>query len=394
MPNESIDVTAVRADTPACEEVLHFNNAGAALMPGPVYRVLIEHLELERRIGGYEAQAVASSAVEAFYSEFAKLLGCDENEIAYVENATRAWDMAFYSVPLSAGDRVLTHAAEYASNYLALLQQAQRKGFTIDVAPSDASGQVDVEALERMIRPQTRLIALTHVPTQGGLVNPAEAVGAIARRHGVMYLLDACQSAGQLELDVARLQCDLLTGTGRKFLRGPRGTGFLYVSRRVLGQLDPPFIDMRAATWTAAGEFEYAPGAGRFETWESYVAGRIALAEAVRYARGIGIAAIERRVTGLAARLREALGSVPGVQVHDRGERRCGIVTFVKHGETPESTVARLGRAGINVSLTVRTSAQIDFGERGLDALVRASVHYYNTGEEIERFVSAVAGDS
>jgi cysteine desulfurase/selenocysteine lyase len=393
MPNESIDVTTVRADTPACERVLHFNNAGAALMPDPVYRVLVEHLELERRVGGYEAQAIAADAVDAFYSEFAELLGCEENEIAYIENATRAWDMAFYSVPLSEGDRVLTHAAEYASNYLALLQQAQRKGFTIDVAPSDASGQVDLEALEQMIRPQTRLIALTHVPTQGGLVNPAEEVGAIARRHDVMYLLDACQSAGQLELDVSRLQCDLLTGTGRKFLRGPRGTGFLYVSRRVVGQLEPPFIDMRAATWTATGEYEYAPGARRFETWESYVAGRIALAEAVSYARGLGIAAIEMRVTGLAARLREALGSVPGVQVHDRGERRCGIVTFVKHGEAPESTVARLGRAGINVSMTVRTSAQIDFGERGLDALVRASVHYYNTAEEIERFVSAVAGD-
>lgn len=391
MADMTIDIDAVRADTPACEHRLHFNNAGASLMPDPVFRVLLEHLELERMVGGYEAQARAHAELAAFYSEFAALLGCSPAEIAWVENATRAWDMAFYSVPLGKGDRVLTHGAEYASNFLALLQQARRKGFSIDVAPSDETGQVDVAALERMIRPQTRLIALTHVPTQGGLINPAESVGAIARRYNVMYLLDACQSVGQLPLDVTRLGCDLLSGTGRKFLRGPRGTGFLYVSDGVVEQLEPPFIDMRAATWTAPDRYEYAPGAQRFENWESFVAGRLALAAAVRYARGIGLDAIESRVASLATSLRQGLDATSGVQVHDIGERLCGIVTFTKEGEMPEETVARLGRRGINVSMTSRTSAQIDFSERGLESLVRASVHYFNTTGEVERFVSAVA---
>ncbi len=387
-----IDIATARADTPAAERILHFNNAGASLMPTPVYEAVAEHLALEREVGGYEAESRAADASERFYSEFAALLKCRPAEIAYVENATRAWDMAFYSIAFEAGDRVLTHGSEYSSNYLAMLQLAARKGIAIDLAPSDASGQVDVEALEACIRPETRLIALTHIPTQGGLVNPAEAVGAVARRHGILFLLDACQSVGQVDLDVGRIGCHILSGTGRKFLRGPRGTGFLYVSSEIVDTLDPVFIDMRAADWVAPDRYRFRDGARRFETWESFVAGRVGLARAVRYARELGLEAIEQRVESLAAMLRTALADLPGVSVHDLGERQSGIVTFRIAGESPEDTAARLREKRINVSTTNRLSAQIDFGERGIDSLVRASVHYFNTEGEIERFVAAVGG--
>lgn len=381
-----IDIDAVRRDTPQCEHRIHFNNAGASLMPEPVYRAVTGHLAREHEFGGYEAEAMAAEDLTAFYTEFAGLLRCRAHEIAYVENATRAWDMAFYSLPLKPGDRILTHETEYASNYLAMLQLVRRKDLAIDVAPSDASGQLDVDAMERMIGPKTKVIAITHVPTQGGVVNPAEDVGQLAARHDLIYLLDACQSAGQIDLDVGKLGCDMLSGTGRKFLRGPRGTGFLYVSDRIVDRLDPAFIDMRAATWTAPDDYELAPGAKRFETWESNVAGKIGLMQAVRYARSLGLPAVESRVSELAATLRAALDERPRVTVHDRGTRRSGIVTFRVDGEEPEATAARLSENDINVSVAVRTSAQIDFGARNLDALVRASVHYYNSADEIERF--------
>lgn len=386
-----IDIATVRADTPASERILHFNNAGASLMPTPVYEAVLEHLALERELGGYEAESSAAEAAATFYTEFATLLNCQPSEIAWVENATRAWDMAFYSIPFNPGDRVLTHGSEYSSNFLALLQLKERRGIEIDIAPSDATGQVDVDALEERIHPDTRLIALTHIPTQGGLVNPAEAVGDVARRHGVLFLLDACQSVGQIDLDVQRIGCQILSGTGRKFLRGPRGTGFLYVADEVVDRLDPVFIDMRAADWLAPDRYRFRDGARRFETWESFVAGRVGLARAVRYARDLGLDSIEKRVASLADSLRIALADLPGVTVHDLGERRSGIVTFRKDGEEPEATAARLRERRINVSYTNRLSAQIDFGARGIDALVRASVHYFNTDEEIERFAATVA---
>ena len=387
----TFDLAQARADTPACARMIHFNNAGSSLSPRPVVEAVTDHLAREQEIGGYEAEAEAAPALESFYTGFASLLGADPSEIAYVENATRAWDMAFYGLPLTEGDRILTHGSEYASNYLALLQQARRLGLHVDLVPSDGSGQIDVAALERMVQPRTRLIALTHVPTQGGLVNPAEAVGRVARDRGLLYMLDACQSVGQMPVDVGVIGCHVLSGTGRKFLRGPRGTGFLYVSREIIDHIEPPFIDLHAATWTGADSYELAEGAKRFENYESYVAGRVGLARAVAYAQAIGLDVIEARVTALATALRDYLADLPGVTVHDQGERRCGIVTFRIAGESPADTASRLAKQSINVSVSVRRYAQLDLGARELDALVRASVHYFNTEDEVERFANAVA---
>ncbi|HET6622100.1 MAG TPA: aminotransferase class V-fold PLP-dependent enzyme [Dongiaceae bacterium] len=382
----TLDIARLRADTPACMRLIHFNNAGASLMPNPVYRAMVDHLALEQRVGGYEAEDDASPALEDFYDAFAAMLNCDRSEIAYVENATRAWDMAFYSLPLQEGDRILTAEAEYVSNFLGFLHQARRRGLKIDVVPSDSSGQLDLDAMERMVTDKTRLIAITHVPTQGGLVNPAEEVGGIARRHGVTYLLDACQSVGQMPLDVAKIGCQLLSGTGRKFLRGPRGTGFLYVSRTILDRLDPPFIDLHAATWTDARSFELRPDARRFENWESFVAGRVGLRAAVRYALDVGLEQIRARVTMLADRLREELARLPGIKVQDLGRTKSGIVTFTKEDELPRTIQERLRAGGINVSVSSKSSAQLDFGRRGLSQVVRASVHYFNTEDEIRIF--------
>ena len=386
-----INLTTVRADTPACENLLHFNNAGASLIPQPVYEAVISHLALEQRIGAYEAEDAASETLEDFYDAIAKMLSCEPDEIAYVENATRAWDMAFYSLPLEAGDQILTHSSEYASNYLAYLQQAERRGLSVDVVPSDQYGQIDVDALESMINQRTRLISLNYIPTQSGLVNPAEKVGEVASRHGIFYLLDACQAVGQMPVDVSRIKCDLLTATGRKFLRGPRGTGFLYVRRSILDKLDPPFIDLRAGNWIDKDRYEFAAGARRFENWESYVAGRVGLTHAVRYALDIGLDNIHCRVVELAAMLRARLAQIKGVTVNDPGEYKCGIVTFHKRDEDAFDLSARLRQQKINISVTTPASARLDSRFAQQQNFARASVHYFNNEDEVERFCEVVS---
>jgi cysteine desulfurase / selenocysteine lyase len=373
--------------------VAHLNNAGAALPPSVVTESVIAHLRLEAEIGGYEAADAMHDQVEAVYPAIARLIGCRPDEIAVVENATRAWDMAFYSLAFRPGDRILTAHAEYASNVIAFLQIAQRSGAVVEVVDDDEHGQLSVADLRNRIENGTgeaKLVAMTHVPTQGGLVNPAEEVGAVARQAGVPFLLDACQSVGQFPVDVGRIGCDMLSATGRKYLRAPRGTGFLYVRHEFLGKLEPPFLDLHAATWTAPGTYEIRGDARRFENWETNYAGKIGLGVAIEYALSWGLDAIGTRVAELAETLRGRLRDIDGVTVHDQGLRRGGIVTFTVDGVPSREVQQELAAKSINTSVSAVGSARFDLPRRGLPDLVRASVHYYNNDTELDRLIGAL----
>jgi selenocysteine lyase/cysteine desulfurase len=377
------NIDLVRARTPGCANVAHFNNAGASLPTKAVTDAVIGHLRREADIGGYEAAAEANEALENFYTVTAALLNAKPGEIAFIENATRAWDMAFYAFDWRQGDRILTSVAEYASNFIAFLQVTRKYGVKVDVIPNDSSGALDPDALSDMIDGDVRLIAVTHVPTNGGLVNPAAAIGQIAKSHDVPFLLDACQSVGQMPLDVQEIGCDMLSATGRKYLRGPRGTGFLWIRDTLLESLEPPFLDLHAAKWVTPDHYEIRPDARRFENWECNFAGKIGLGVAIGEALDLGLDKIYSRIRTLAGALRDALSSIPTVTVRDIGREQCGIVTFTMDGVTPATIKSTLAEDNINVSVSSQSSTFLDMESRGLDSVVRASVHYYNTQAEI-----------
>ncbi|HEY8601564.1 MAG TPA: aminotransferase class V-fold PLP-dependent enzyme [Thermomicrobiales bacterium] len=402
-----MEIEQLRADTPGCQTVLHLNNAGAALMPRPVYEAQIAHLTREYATGGYEAKDEAAERIAAVYNSVAALLNAAPNEIAIIENATRAFDMGFHAIAFRPGDIILTSVAEYASNYLAYLRVAETHGVVVRVVPDDEQGQLDTAALERLLAEpgrgqRVRLVSVSHIPTHFGLVQPAEAIGTLARRYGALYFLDATQSAGQLPLDVDAIGCDLLCSTGRKYLRGPRGVGFLYVREAILPELRPPFIDLHAATWTGPDTYELRADARRLENWEANFAATLGLGAAVDYALTLGIAPIWSRIEALARTLRDRLAAIPGVDMHDRGEALCGIVAFSIAGLRPEEIRHALrerldrlngpsGARPINVSTTTPRSVTLDAANRAVKEWVRASVHCYNSLDELDEFLTAVA---
>ncbi len=388
--SDDIDLTRARRETPGVQHVVHLNNCGAGLMPTPVLDAVTGHLRLEAEFGGYEAHARRELEVEAGYDSIARLLNCNSDEIAVVENATVGWDMAFYALAFRPGDRIVTGSSEYGSNYIAYLQVARRTGAEIVVAPDDEHGQIDVDGLEALLDERVKLISITHAPTSGGLVNPAAEIGRVARARGIPYILDACQSVGQMPLDVEEIGCDVLSATSRKFLRGPRGMGFVYIRRALLERLEPPFLDNHAATWTGRDTFEIRPDARRFENWENYVAGKIGLAVAVDYALSWGLEAIRARVDRLANDIRARLEALPGVAVHDLGRVKSGIVGFTVGDLDPMAVKARLAEDGINITTSGRASTRIDMERRGLSLINRLGVHYYNSDEEVDRFIEAI----
>ena len=386
----SLDIKKIRADTPGVADVVHLAAAGSGLMPQPVIDAIVDHTLLEAHVGGYEAQALRIDQLDGVYDNVAGLIGAERKEIALLENATAAWCQIFYALPLKPKDRILICKAEYAANYVAYLHRAKRDGIVIDVVPNDETGTLDLDAMEKMIDHRVRLIALTWVPTNGGLVNPAAAVGEIARRHAIPYLLDGCQAIGQMPVDVAALGCDFMSATGRKFLRGPRGTGFLFIRKNRIEMLEPAMIDHFAAPWVSTDQYQLRDDARRFENWENSYALRAGLGAAATYATEIGLEAIKDRARGLADGLRDQLADLPGAQLRDVGSERCAIVSFTLDGLDPGKTVENLRMQGINIGASDPASTRLDAESRNLPTVMRAAPHYYNTEDDIDQLVLAL----
>jgi selenocysteine lyase/cysteine desulfurase len=378
-----------REDTPGVAHRLHLNNAGAGLMPSSVLNAITSHLQREAVLGGYESSDEAETAVQEAYAAVAAILKAEPRNVAIVENATVAFFQALSAFDFRPGDVIVTTRNDYISNQLAYLSLAQRSGVEIRRAQDRPTGGVDPESVRELLRDsRVRLLAVTWVPTNSGLIQPVEALGEIAEAAGVPYLIDACQAAGELPIDVARLRCDFLSATARKFLRGPRGIGFLCVSDRALTRgLFPLYLDMRGGEWKTADTFELAPDARRFENWEFSYALVLGLGEAARYAAQVGIERGGRRARELAAALRTKLSAAPGFRILDRGTELAAIVTVDVAGWSAPDLVDALRQRGINTSASLREYAVIDMDEKRAASALRISPHYYNTEAELDAVV-------
>ena len=387
-----MNIDKVRSDTPGCKNKIHLNNAGSALMPAPVISAITDHIELESRIGGYEAQDARRQAIDAAYESVADLIGAKARNIAFTENATASSMQALSAIPFKRDDVILTTRNDYASNQIQFLSLQSRLGVKVMRAPDRTEGGVDVSAMSDLIHShRPRLVCVTHVPTNSGLEQDIKSVGDACRSAGTIYLVDACQSIGQMPVNVLDIGCDFLTATARKFLRGPRGSGFLYVSDGMLERnLEPLFIDMRGANWTDRDSYQAVDSAKRYENWEFAWAQVLGTGTAAAYARAIGLENIRGRVDEMVHRLRDGLAKIDKVQVLGGDEELCGIVTVTIDGRDPFEIVTSLRERGINTSAQRREYAVIDYDNKNVAGALRISPHYYNTSDEIDRVISAI----
>ncbi|WP_137725064.1 aminotransferase class V-fold PLP-dependent enzyme [Prescottella subtropica] len=387
-----LDLAQLRRDTPGCHDTVFLDSAGSSLPPQPVLETVIGHLRREARVGGYVAATERADDLAAARASIARLIGATPAEIALVDSATRAWNTVVGAVPLAPGDRILVSQVEYASNAITALRVARAAGATVEAVPSTPDGRIDLAALDTLLDERVRLVSLVHAPTNGGLLNPVREVVDLAHRYGALVVLDACQSVGQVPVDAAALGVDALSATGRKWLRGPRGTGFLYVRDALVERLEPMSLDLHSAEWTGPGTYRPAADATRFELWECDVAARLGLGTAVDYLLDIGIGAAATAIADRAGKLRRGLDAVGGVTVRDLGTDRSGIVTFTVDGVESVRVRDRLAQQRITVTVSGRSSTLLDMSARGLDAVVRASPHYFVSDDDIDRFLAAVAG--
>jgi len=382
-----MDINQIRKDTLGCGDKIFLNSAGSSLMPKGVVEKMTAYLREEEQFGGYAVANTKVDTLNEFYTEAAKLINCKPQNIAFTTNATDAYAKALASIPFKSGDSIITTDDDYVANQIALISLQKRLNVAIHRIKKSPNQDLDLQHLENLIKQhQPKLIAVTHIPTNSGLIQDVAAVGKICKQHDILYLVDACQSVGQLVVDIEEIGCDFLTATGRKFLRGPRGTGFLYVSDKALKlKLAPLFLDMNGAKWTSANDYQLMDGAKRFELWEQPCAAIIGFTEAIRYANHIGLDNIEAYNLQLSKKLRELLTQNENLSVLDAGTNLASIVTFNTKTLDLSALQNLLSANQVFYSVSFKTSALIDFTAKNVDWALRFSPHYFNTVEEVEK---------
>lgn len=384
------EVQMLRAETRGAAANIHFNNAGASLLPNAVLKTVVDYLNEEAVSGGYEIEDLYRQQLGDAYSTIARLINADPAEVAIAENASTGWCIAFHGIDFKKGDEVIVTELEYVTNMIGFLNARKLYGIEIKVVYNDEDGSFCLKRLEEAITDKTKLITATHVASTSGIVLPVAEIGQIAATHKILYLLDACQSAGQMPLDVKAIGCDMLSVTGRKYLRAPRGTGFVYIKREVQDRLKALFIDGHSIQRISETDYQLRDDAKRFELYEKNRALTLGLAKAADYALNIGLERIWQRIQQLAALLRDRLQGMEGITVHDNGNQLCGIVIFSVAGLESERVKRRLAENHINVSVGLAKSTLLLMNKAGLKTVVRASVHYYNTEEEIDKFCTVL----
>ncbi len=380
----------LREDTPQANARIHLDNCGSSLMPRPVVSRIKQAFERDIAVGGYVAQEQQAEDLEQAYGSLTRLFGGSVSDYAFVGSAVDGWTKAFYSLPLTAGSNLVTAFNEYCSNFVAYLQVAKTRGVEIRVARQASGGGIDLDHLRSLIDDKTALISISHMPSSSGEINQVAEVGAIAREFNVIYQLDACQSAGHVPVNVEAIGCHIMTGTARKFLRGPRGIGFLYVNEEARNRMEPVVLTNQSAAWTSRDAYTLRDDTRVFEAWERSIVNQLGFGAAIDYLLDLGVEKAAAGIASNAKYLREGLAQVSGVKVECPPSATSAIITFNKNGLAPTDIKARLEAQNIAVQVASVAHTRLDLEDRGVESAVRVSPHYYNNQGDFDGFLTAL----
>lgn len=360
----------------------YFNNCGAGLMSPQTLNVIENHLRREIAVGAYRAAQESRIPMEEFYGRVARLLNAaSPNDVAFMDSASRAWNMALYGAELRPGDRVLTLSSEFGTNVLTLFHRARQVGASVEVIQCDAEGHFAMDDFAAAIAKGARMVAISHVVAHASIVNPVHEIGQLTNRYGAIYLVDGCQGVGQISVDVEAIQCDAYTGTGRKWLRGPRGTGFLYVKSSA--PFRTPHIDLSAADLVIGKDgqvvgVEVRTDARQFELWERSVAGMLGLSSAIGEYLAMQPGYVTDRIQTQADRLRAVVSDNPHLRLLGRRQSESGVIGFYLTEPKREGVVREnIERAGLGISTMSSWDCPLHFPQNGATTIFRLAPHYY-----------------
>ncbi|SOY69312.1 aminotransferase class V-fold PLP-dependent enzyme [Cupriavidus taiwanensis] len=389
-----MDIQAIRADTPLTASTIYLDTAAASIPPDAVLDTVRGYLLDTGHVGIYlpAFRKETYARVEAVRATLAGWLNCAADELAFTKNATESISIAARGIAWQAGDEVLVADTEMLSNLLPWRRLEQSHGIVVKMVAANAEGLLSAAAFAAAITPRTRLLTFSHLPNSTGAVQPAAQICAVARQHGVLSLVNGAQSVGMLRSDVAELGCDVLAGCGRKALRATEGSGFLYVRRALIAQIEPMLVGWwNGAYDRATGALSLVPGARRFEAGCPIVPAILGLGTAIDYAAAIGIDAIEARVRDLTEYAVAKFSSIPGFELYGPADvaHRIGIVPFNVRGVDPARIVAALETQQCIIEAG-NFMADAILARYGVSTMARVSLHYFNTHEEIDRVAALI----
>jgi cysteine desulfurase / selenocysteine lyase len=368
----------------------YLNNAGAGIMSTKTYEVIINYLKLEREIGAYHAAAKSKTLSDNFYINAAKLINANSpSEIAYMDSASRGWNMIVYGTPLKKGDTILTLSSEFGTNLITLFNYAKLNDFKVCVIKCDINGSFLIEEIENKLKEGAKLIAISHAVAHGSIINPVEEIGKLAKKYGAYYIVDGCQTVGQIKVDVQSIQCDAYMTTGRKWLCGPRGTGFLYVkssSQMRTTQLDLASADLIFDDNLNLIRIEVRNDAKQFELWEKSFANLLGLSSAIEECLESKIEVISVKIQELSNKLRFAASSNENIKLIGKTISLSGILGFYLDDYSKESYVQNeFDKFDLRISTMSDWDCPMHFPKNGANKIFRLSPHFYTDNDTIEK---------